>query len=184
MWIETPKGYATFCDETKSLLVVFWDVRKHGWKYVCESIFSDVYPTLSHALSAAEAQWLDGAQRDRSSVIDVPPEHRRAARDQQRQHQQGAQQTNYERTYGDPYQGRRGRQHHQEAPQPRRAPPQQPYRFQWAVILELPGNGPWTAADVKAQYRKLAMQYHPDRGGNAAKMAAINAAHEQAMAWL
>jgi hypothetical protein len=32
---------------------------------------------------------------------------------------------------------------------------------------------------IKAAYRALAMLYHPDRGGDVAKMQAINAAHER-----
>jgi len=34
--------------------------------------------------------------------------------------------------------------------------------------------------EVKAMYRKLAMKYHPDRGGDDETMAAINAEYEEA----
>ena len=36
-----------------------------------------------------------------------------------------------------------------------------------------------TLADLKAQYRRLAMQHHPDRGGDTATMQAINAEHDE-----
>ncbi len=206
-WVETPKGYATFCDEVGELLTVFWHERnrgrniERGWKFVCSGAWSQyVYPTVFAAIDAAEQEWLD-EPRDRSDVRDIKPADRRghqstwmeeAQRYQQRKERgeqrnspfggqtheeaaQRAQQTRYERTFGDAW----GRQNRQEAPRP--APPQQPYRPQWAVALDMPGNGPWSVADVKAQYRKLAMQYHPDRGGDVAKMAAVNAAYETAV---
>ncbi len=215
-WVETPKGYATFCEEVGELLTVFWHERRQGrnvergWKFVCSGAWSQyVYPTVFAAIDAAEREWLD-EPRDRSDVRDVKPADRRghqsnwideAQRYQRRkergeeaqraQHQgspfdrgqqtheeaaQRAQQTHYERTFGDAW----GRHQRPEAPRP--APPQQAYRPQWAIALELTGNGPWSTADVKAQYRKLAMQYHPDRaGGDVTKMAAVNAAYETAM---
>jgi hypothetical protein len=55
----------------------------------------------------------------------------------------------------------------------------------WHVVLELPGRGPWPEDDVKKQFRKLAMAFHPDRpGGDTAKMAELNTAWEQACAAL
>jgi len=41
-----------------------------------------------------------------------------------------------------------------------------------------------TLDEVKATYKKLAMQYHPDRGGDTATMQAINAEHAFATALL
>jgi curved DNA-binding protein CbpA len=38
-----------------------------------------------------------------------------------------------------------------------------------------------TTEDVQAAYRKLASQYHPDRGGDPAKMAELNAARDEAL---
>ncbi|WP_337177684.1 J domain-containing protein [Paludisphaera sp.] len=42
-------------------------------------------------------------------------------------------------------------------------------------------KGDATAEDVKAAYRRLARENHPDRGGDVASMARINEAYEQAM---
>jgi len=38
-----------------------------------------------------------------------------------------------------------------------------------------------TTADIKSLYRKLAMQYHPDRGGDDATMAEINIQYERTL---
>jgi hypothetical protein len=186
-WVETPKGYATYCDEVGELLTVFWHERRRGremergWKFVCSGAWSQyAYPTVFAAIDAAETEWLDET-RDRSDVVDVPPALRSAGAFGRSQHAreeaaQRAQQTHYERTFGDAWR----RRQQQEAP--RQAPPHQPYRPSWVVTLELTGNGPWSVADIRSQYRKLAMKYHPDRGGDVAKMAAVNAAYESAMA--
>lgn len=202
VWVETPKGYATFCDEVGELLTVFWHERRRGreiergWKFVCSGAWSQyVYPTVFAAIDAAENEWLD-EKRDRGNVIDVQPANRSAYRQQHAQQRsspfgafgrsqqaheeaaQRAQQTHYERTFGDAW----GRRQHQQGAQSPPQQPYQPYRPSWVATLELTGNGPWSVADVKAQYRKLALQHHPDRGGDVAKMAAINAAYEMAMA--
>ena len=36
-----------------------------------------------------------------------------------------------------------------------------------------------TLEELKAEYRRLAMKYHPDRGGDAETMKAINAEHDE-----
>jgi hypothetical protein len=43
----------------------------------------------------------------------------------------------------------------------------------WGTLFLVPGAPPEV---VKAVYRALAQLYHPDRGGDAARMAAVNAA--------
>ena len=42
-------------------------------------------------------------------------------------------------------------------------------------------SGVTTVEDVKALYRKLAMKYHPDRGGDTATMQALNAQYHDAL---
>jgi len=46
-------------------------------------------------------------------------------------------------------------------------------------ILELPEDS--TLSEVKAQYKKLAKQYHPDRGGDEEKFKKISSAYNQAL---
>jgi len=41
-----------------------------------------------------------------------------------------------------------------------------------------------TKADIKKQYRYYARKYHPDRGGNAAKMEEINHAYQLLMKYI
>jgi curved DNA-binding protein CbpA len=43
----------------------------------------------------------------------------------------------------------------------------------WAVLYLVPGAPPEV---IKAVYRALSQQYHPDRGGDVAKMQELNAA--------
>ncbi len=47
-------------------------------------------------------------------------------------------------------------------------------------VLELSGPNP-TRAELDAQHRRLAMKHHPDRGGDAERMADINAARDQGL---
>lgn len=47
----------------------------------------------------------------------------------------------------------------------------------WWVILEVKAHA--STQEIETSYRRLAMRYHPDRGGNAEVMASINAAYEQ-----
>jgi hypothetical protein len=54
-----------------------------------------------------------------------------------------------------------------------------PRMKKWWDILGL--NGTESAEVIKARYRELAKQHHPDNGGSADKMAEINAAYEAAM---
>lgn len=50
----------------------------------------------------------------------------------------------------------------------------------WRDVLGV-GNAPVDAASVQAKWRFLAMQHHPDRGGDPAKMAELNVAREEAL---
>lgn len=49
---------------------------------------------------------------------------------------------------------------------------------EWWQILEVPPNAPLPT--IKAAYRQLAIKFHPDAGGDAIRMAAINRAWEEA----
>jgi hypothetical protein len=42
-------------------------------------------------------------------------------------------------------------------------------------------NAGWTVGQVKAEYRRLAMRWHPDRGGDTPTMQAINEEYTQAL---
>lgn len=50
----------------------------------------------------------------------------------------------------------------------------------WREVLQC-GTGPVTADEIKFNYRALASQYHPDRGGDPAKMSELNAARDEAL---
>lgn len=51
----------------------------------------------------------------------------------------------------------------------------------WWLVLQLDTRYP-TADDIQAAYRRLASKYHPDRdGGDAAKMAELNQARDEAL---
>lgn len=50
----------------------------------------------------------------------------------------------------------------------------------WWQVLGVPLGA--TRDEVRAAYRRLASIHHPDRGGSAAKMAEINAAHDAGLA--
>lgn len=49
----------------------------------------------------------------------------------------------------------------------------------WQSILEL-GPNP-SRQDIEANFRRLAMQHHPDRGGDNGRMAELNRAREEAL---
>lgn len=51
-----------------------------------------------------------------------------------------------------------------------------PQPEQWFQVLGVSAHA--TEAEIEAAYRRLAMQHHPDRGGNGADMARINAARD------
>lgn len=58
-------------------------------------------------------------------------------------------------------------------------PPPRPKREWWVVLQFI---GPHTTAErIQDQYRKLALQYHPDRGGDPKDMADLNAARDEGM---
>lgn len=50
---------------------------------------------------------------------------------------------------------------------------------EWWDVLSLPRDA--KREDIKAAYRRLATQHHPDRGGDPARMAEINTAHDKAL---
>jgi len=54
-------------------------------------------------------------------------------------------------------------------------------KLNWRQVL---GPVAQSVADVKLRYRELALQHHPDRGGNPALMAEINRAYSEAIAEL
>lgn len=54
----------------------------------------------------------------------------------------------------------------------------------WKSVLELTDLLLPKRDDIEKAYRRLASQHHPDRGGDPARMVAINKAREQALAWL
>lgn len=52
----------------------------------------------------------------------------------------------------------------------------------WRVVMNLDGGFEKITADiVRMRYRTLASEYHPDRGGDPAKMTELNAARAQAL---
>lgn len=53
-----------------------------------------------------------------------------------------------------------------------------PARRHWRDVF---GTGVRTREDLQDVYRRLAAAYHPDRGGDAAKMAELNAARDEAL---
>jgi hypothetical protein len=57
-------------------------------------------------------------------------------------------------------------------------------RKDWRAVLELGPGLAVTLDAAQAAYRRLASKHHPDRGGNADKMAEINRAWEEAQAAL
>lgn len=54
----------------------------------------------------------------------------------------------------------------------------------WQEVLELAHVTRPTREQIDHAYRRLASAHHPDRGGDASRMASINAARQQALAWL
>lgn len=54
-----------------------------------------------------------------------------------------------------------------------------PAGSRWWEVLKLPQDA--KRADVDAAYRRLAIAHHPDRGGDATKMAELNAARDEAL---
>lgn len=51
-----------------------------------------------------------------------------------------------------------------------------PKGSQWYEVLEVPADA--KRSDIEAAHRRLSMRHHPDRGGDAEKMAAINRARD------
>lgn len=60
-----------------------------------------------------------------------------------------------------------------------RALPPPPGQQHWSQVLSLPGTA--TRADIEAAYRDKAKTVHPDKGGSADAMAALNLARDQAL---
>lgn len=63
-------------------------------------------------------------------------------------------------------------------PPPPKPPPPPPPPPSWAEVLGVPANADVTA--IKAAYKRLALEHHPSRGGDTARMQAVNAAYDQA----
>ncbi len=55
----------------------------------------------------------------------------------------------------------------------------EPTKRSWAEVLDVPPHAPTDA--IRARYRELAREHHPDRGGDAARMTEVNAAYQAAM---
>lgn len=51
----------------------------------------------------------------------------------------------------------------------------------WQIVLELQGLLLPTREDIDQAYRRLASKHHPDKGGSAERMAAINQARDEAL---
>lgn len=56
-----------------------------------------------------------------------------------------------------------------------------PGRVDWRADLGIPPDALVTAEIVQQRWRALAEKHHPDRGGNPAQMAAVNAARDAAL---
>lgn len=54
-------------------------------------------------------------------------------------------------------------------------------RRPWRDVLSLGPGATINADDVQRAYRRLASEHHPDRGGDPAKMAELNAARDEAL---
>jgi hypothetical protein len=50
----------------------------------------------------------------------------------------------------------------------------------WRQVFGLPSDAPVTSAEVRALYKRMASQAHPDKGGSHAAMTELNEAYEQA----
>lgn len=161
IWRQSFKGYVTSYREVRA--VVFMPYRRpYRWNVVVDDEFMPRrYGHLDAAIQVAEERLrqLSGAPPaldfDRHFLRDVPP---------------------WRRDVPPPPPGARQRGPlHGRAPKP--APPPKP---SWAVALGLDGAGPWSAAEVRAAWLRLAKQHHPDRGGTLEAMQRINAAYEAA----
>lgn len=68
-------------------------------------------------------------------------------------------------------------EHRRDGRRPRRQPEPPPYRS-WRQVLGV--NGEADMASVKAAFRKLVLQHHPDRGGDPARMRELSDAYSKA----
>lgn len=59
--------------------------------------------------------------------------------------------------------------------------PGQTVKRTWRQVLGFTDDAKPTRDQIRAQYRRLASEHHPDRGGTDAGMAEVNAAHQQAL---
>ena len=51
----------------------------------------------------------------------------------------------------------------------------------WHELLELPAGSPRTREAIEAAYKRLARRHHPDQGGSADAMAAVNLARDEGL---
>lgn len=171
-WDETARGYSVVFTGLRA--TIFMGLRKRRWSVVIDGAFLDEHwRSLNAAVTVAEEQLRAACGRtdlnfDRHLLRDVPPYQRTADRDADNVRAAGGTPNHQPRQRGPLPGGPRGR----AKPRDLRPP--------WAKILGLEGAGPWTRDQVRAAYRAAAMQHHPDRGGTAERMAAVNEAYEVA----
>lgn len=58
-------------------------------------------------------------------------------------------------------------------------PPDRPAALGWPKVLGIPATA--TKDEIKKAYRKLAMEHHPDQGGDPTKFNQINEAYQEAI---
>ncbi len=82
----------------------------------------------------------------------------------------------------DPFRSRSTNDTRYSPPPPPPPPPRQPQTpLPWRVVLAIPWGTTITRKIVTSQYRKLAFDRHPDRGGSHQAMADLNRARDEAL---
>lgn len=169
-WDETPRGYSVIFAGLRA--TIFMGQRKRRWSVVIDGAFLDGHwRSLNAAVAYAEENLRTACGRpdlnfDRHMLRDVPPYQRTLDREADNLRAAGGTPNPKQRHRGPLPGGPRGRA------KPRDTRPI------WVRVLGLEGEGPWTRDQVRAAYRAAAMVHHPDRGGSAERMAAINEAYE------
>lgn len=151
-WKESPKGY------TVKIGVRVCTVFYKGplWSCVVDGVFNHGFASVHAAIDFAESTY--GFSAGRMRVQNVPPANRTdPAGDYARS------QPNYAW----------GRQQREQAHTHQGRASAQPW---WAVILKLPGHGPWKITVARAAFATLAKIHHPDMGGTAEMIQKINEA--------
>lgn len=155
-WLASAKGYTCKPPQRRVRYTVFYKPRgaRRGWTGVVEDEFTGPFRTVFLAIDAVEAAY--NFQADRKLVMDRPPELRDLS----------------DAAYAA----------HQERTRPVWQKLKPGYRAagkpDWAVTLELPGNGPWLPEDIKAQFRLLLKKYRPDLGGQAEALQRVVEAYQ------